>query len=869
MSTFKPQRQFNGTPGQPSEGAGGPDMIERDLDEINVMFNPETTHANGDPGGIGAGNLNESVLLPEPEPGATISERLASKTITGLNEAGTSTPAATVWTQIKSIFTTLVTHVSSVSNPHIVTKSQVGLGNADNTSDADKPLSTAMTAALNLLNSLKVNVADIVNTLTETAAGKVLDARQGAVLDGKITSHTSNVENPHLVKKSQVGLGAVNNTSDADKPISTAQAAEFAKMVKKDGSVAMDTLTVTGNASAGGDMDIGAGKKYKIGGTNLSAADVDAIPKTRKVNDKELSVDISLDGRDITIGAVEIYQEVLTEGSSTTSTFFATQTIRCSSAYDFDRTTGKYSLQAPLATSLDFINDIGKYFVLNSNAENSYSMIYQLVEGSHFVLSGAYGNYRYVTPANRLTATSQPSDITASDPLPVVVRKIRSEKISVLDIVNDLTTGGETVPASAETVKTLKTQIGAQTFTEKNYVTDGASDTANIDALDMAVKDNADLISSNGAILNKVESISIESILPNNAAAWEFGALSLGDETASTTKIRTVGFIAVTPSTKYILTLLNSFLDFQITQYGTAAAGSGADYYITNSAFLATDTEMTLNAACTKIRVVAQPHSGSIEGMTVAAIMAVARFSLLPRTSDKQIKLKVMSHNVGTYSYGIDPQGIPDADIDEKKILWRKMLADNDCDVLGMQEFRPKIDVSNSIDTIATIYNFPYNYTVGDYSYQFMASKYQLKKTARKQLTDGTYRYYSKAYITVDGIEVCIVNTHLQSGDNAPTRALEIAEIIAAVAGESHVIIMGDFNIAAAAELDPFTAAGYTLANTGWFGDFLTHPYNAAANLYDNIIVSANIRIDNTYLGDNITSDHFPIIAELSIIKTA
>ena len=70
-------------------------------------------------------------------------------------------------------------------------------------------------------------------------------------------------------------------------------------------------------------------------------------------------------------------------------------------------------------------------------------------------------------------------------------------KVSTSAIVNDLTTGGETVPASAETVKTLKTQIGSQTFTENNYATDAASDTANIDALDMAVKDNADLISSN------------------------------------------------------------------------------------------------------------------------------------------------------------------------------------------------------------------------------------------------------------------------------------------------------------------------------------------------------------------------------------
>lgn len=38
----------------------------------------------------------------------------------------------------------LTAHTSNTSNPHSVTKAQVGLGNADNTSDADKPVSTAV-----------------------------------------------------------------------------------------------------------------------------------------------------------------------------------------------------------------------------------------------------------------------------------------------------------------------------------------------------------------------------------------------------------------------------------------------------------------------------------------------------------------------------------------------------------------------------------------------------------------------------------------------------------------------------------------------------------------------------------------------------
>lgn len=39
-------------------------------------------------------------------------------------------------------------HLEDEDNPHNVTKSQVGLGNVDNTSDEDKPVSTAQQAAL-------------------------------------------------------------------------------------------------------------------------------------------------------------------------------------------------------------------------------------------------------------------------------------------------------------------------------------------------------------------------------------------------------------------------------------------------------------------------------------------------------------------------------------------------------------------------------------------------------------------------------------------------------------------------------------------------------------------------------------------------
>lgn len=51
--------------------------------------------------------------------------------------------------EIDELVTKLDTHISNKSNPHSVTKAQVGLGNVDNTSDANKPISNATQNALN------------------------------------------------------------------------------------------------------------------------------------------------------------------------------------------------------------------------------------------------------------------------------------------------------------------------------------------------------------------------------------------------------------------------------------------------------------------------------------------------------------------------------------------------------------------------------------------------------------------------------------------------------------------------------------------------------------------------------------------------
>lgn len=74
-------------------------------------------------------------------------------------------------------------HIANKSNPHGVTKAQVGLGNVNNTSDADKPVSTAQATA--------IADAKAAGTLAQT----------------NLTTHLQDKSNPHGVTRDQLGLG--------------------------------------------------------------------------------------------------------------------------------------------------------------------------------------------------------------------------------------------------------------------------------------------------------------------------------------------------------------------------------------------------------------------------------------------------------------------------------------------------------------------------------------------------------------------------------------------------------------------------------------------------------------------------------------
>lgn len=89
------------------------------------------------------------------------------------------------------------------------------------------------------VNDRKGEVTRIEGLISDEAATR---AQADTTVNAKVDSHIGNKSNPHGVTKAQLGLGNVNNTSDADKPVSTAQATAIAD-AKAAGTNAQTNLT--------------------------------------------------------------------------------------------------------------------------------------------------------------------------------------------------------------------------------------------------------------------------------------------------------------------------------------------------------------------------------------------------------------------------------------------------------------------------------------------------------------------------------------------------------------------------------------------------------------------------------------------------
>lgn len=169
-------------------------------------------------GGGSGGGLVDDVLINGV---SIVVDKTANIPVDLGTDADSSNPIANkvVVEALNGLSNNITDHKNNKNNPHSVTAAQIGLGNVDNTSDMDKPVSTAQGAAI------------------------------GSV-EYALVQHEKNTDNPHSVTAAQVGLGNVNNTSDANKPVSTAQQAALDKKIDKAGG------TFSGNVAIQGDLTV-------------------------------------------------------------------------------------------------------------------------------------------------------------------------------------------------------------------------------------------------------------------------------------------------------------------------------------------------------------------------------------------------------------------------------------------------------------------------------------------------------------------------------------------------------------------------------------------------------------------------------------
>ena len=185
-----------------------------------------------------------------------------------------------------------------------ITKLMVGLGNVENTADADKPVSSATQTALDFkapkagptfTGTVVLPGTTSIGDVSATEIG-YLDGVTSAIqtqIDAKLASSTAAstyapIANPTFtgtvagVTKSMVGLGNADNTSDANKPVSTAtQTALNAKL-----ALAGGTLTGALTLSADPTSDLHAATKQYVDAAvnNINVHEATVAATTANVN---------------------------------------------------------------------------------------------------------------------------------------------------------------------------------------------------------------------------------------------------------------------------------------------------------------------------------------------------------------------------------------------------------------------------------------------------------------------------------------------------------------------------------------------------------------------------------------------------------
>lgn len=249
-----------------------------------------------------------------------------------------------------------------------------------------------------------------------------------------------------------------------------------------------------------------------------------------------------------------------------------------------------------------------------------------------------------------------------------------------------------------------------------------------------------------------------------------------------------------------------------------------------------------------------------------------------------QREIKVMTYNVGGWYIG-SGRNVPSAEKQEYYALQTGMITDNDPDVLVIQEYLANFsdDGTSALTMLQSLFPYVHTKTSGTYFGRAVCSKYPITNYTERQYTQESSRYFDSCTITIGGVPITFVDTHL--GLTQANRDPEIVQLINFLNMQSRFVCCGDFNTdigTASANTEsteyidnvkPFIDEGFNSANFGDFGFKATYVDENDVPLYiDNIYTSSGIDITGVYVDttketDSIVEkiDHMPLVATLVI----
>lgn len=201
----------------------GPTTVNPSTDKIVLKYQTHFTSTNSDSEDshtINAATTSQAGVMSS-----------ADKTkLNGLKDQ------AGITSDIDAVQTNLETHINNKSNPHEVTKDQVGLGNVDNTSDANKPISNATQTALNGKfsatdgNALKQRVDNIPElvatdiTVDSDNDSVNISLDKTSIVDGTLSGTTININS---ATASKAGILVPTDKSKIDKIITNGNGTKY------------------------------------------------------------------------------------------------------------------------------------------------------------------------------------------------------------------------------------------------------------------------------------------------------------------------------------------------------------------------------------------------------------------------------------------------------------------------------------------------------------------------------------------------------------------------------------------------------------------------------------------------------------------